>query len=441
MHSAYRKTFKHDFGQGAKTSAEKRTLVVMILTFVTMFAEIAAGLLTKSMALFADGIHMGGHALALGLAFLGYFFVRKYANDRRFVFGSGKINELIAYSTSILLILTTVFIFYESVTRLIHPEPILAMEAFTVAFIGLVINLVSAYILHGAEGGHEMLHMHSHGHDHGHDHDHAHHHEHAHEHHHDHDHEHGECCHGHDHEHHHDHEHGECCHEHEHEREHEHEHEHVHEHHEDEHAHEHGACCRDHGHEHAHNHVHSHGHAHASHMAGHDHNLQGALMHVLADAATSVAAMIGIVCAWVWQWYWVDPLIALIASFVIGKWAIGLMKDTSAMLLDADANQDLQNEIIKTLTDAGDTEVVDLHVWAVGHNAWTMVASVVHHGELTPKDYKKLLSSIEGLHHPIVEVQICRHKHCEGERDEDVDVDDDEPSSMPNGAIPKASGA
>ena len=167
-HLFYKSLIGHEFGQEGKSKAENRTLLVTVLTFATMIAEIVAGIWTGSMALLADGIHMGGHALALGLAFAAYYLSRRYARDRRLSFGSGKINDLIAYSTSLLLVLTAALIAWESIDRLLGHNEIMAQEAMLVATLGLAINLLSFWILQGGnddieEYGEEHAHLGHHG--------------------------------------------------------------------------------------------------------------------------------------------------------------------------------------------------------------------------------------------------------------------------------------
>lgn len=174
----------HVFGQDEVKSGEKKTLTVVIITGAMMVVEIVVGIMAGSMALLADGIHMGSHMVGLMIALIAYIMARKYANDQRFVFGTGKINSLAGYTSAILLFMFALLMGYESVLRFIHPVPIEFNVAIGVAFIGLVVNGVSMLIL--GEAGH----THSHG---GHDHE-AH--DHA-----AHDHDHGDHDHG-DHDHH-----------------------------------------------------------------------------------------------------------------------------------------------------------------------------------------------------------------------------------------------
>ena len=142
--------------------AERRTWGVIILCSIMMIAEIIGGALFGSLALIADGLHMSTHAGALLLAALAYTFARKYANDRSFSFGTGKFGDLAGYSSAIVLAMIALLIGYEAVSRLFHPIPISFNEAIPIAVLGLVVNVVSAWLL---SGGHD----HSHGHHHSHD--------------------------------------------------------------------------------------------------------------------------------------------------------------------------------------------------------------------------------------------------------------------------------
>lgn len=145
-----------DFMENEEKSLEKRTLIVVVLTLVTMVVEIGYGYFTQSMALLADGFHMGTHALALGLTFLAYFFARKFANSDMFEHGTEKIKTLAAYTSSIFLGVTGVAIIIESASKLINPVHILFSDAILIAVIGLIVNLVSILIM---KGKHVHLHV------------------------------------------------------------------------------------------------------------------------------------------------------------------------------------------------------------------------------------------------------------------------------------------
>jgi len=151
-------------------AAEGRALVVALVTLVTMAAEIGFGLATGSLALLADGIHMGTHALALGVTVAAYVLARRWSRHPGFAFGTGKIGVLGAYTNALLLAGTALFMVYESVDRILSPQPIAFDTALWVAGIGLAINLVSALILGGHGHEHEPHdhdhHDHSQGHEH-----------------------------------------------------------------------------------------------------------------------------------------------------------------------------------------------------------------------------------------------------------------------------------
>ena len=110
MHTHSITPWQHDhaFGQQVRRAGERRTLAVTLLTAVTMAIEIVAGLAFGSMALLADGLHMGSHTLALGLAVVAYVYARRHAEDRLFTFGTGKVNALAGYSSALLLALFAV---------------------------------------------------------------------------------------------------------------------------------------------------------------------------------------------------------------------------------------------------------------------------------------------------------------------------------------------
>lgn len=138
-----------------------------MITALTMVAEIAAGSLFGSMALLADGWHMGTHAGAFAITIFAYHYSRKHAGNKDFTFGTGKVSVLGGFSSAIALAVIAVFIGVESVERLIVPQEIRFNEAIAVAVLGLAVNLFCAYLLHG-----------NHTHEHGHGHNHTPHHDH-----------------------------------------------------------------------------------------------------------------------------------------------------------------------------------------------------------------------------------------------------------------------
>lgn len=196
---------------------------VVLLTAITMVVEIVFGLTTKSMALLADGIHMGSHVLAIGLSWLAYVIVRKISKSNKFTGNSDKILSLSGYSSGLMLLIFAIVIMVEAVQRFYNPMTIAYKEAILVAIIGLAVNIASAFILH-------------------------------------------------------------------------------------------------------HKHEHS------------DHNIRAAYLHVIADALTSVSAILGLTAAMIWDIPFIDTIAALISSFVIIKWSVGLLKDSGKVLLDIEQN-------------------------------------------------------------------------------------------------------
>lgn len=159
----------HNFLSQSHDAHEKRTRYVVALTAATMILEIAAGWLTGSMALLADGFHMATHAGALGVAAWAYAFARRHAHDRRFTFGTGKVGDLAGFASALVLAIIALAIGFESVQRFFEPGRIAYAEATWVAAIGLAVNLASAWLLgHGADH-HGHSHAHQHRHDHSHD--------------------------------------------------------------------------------------------------------------------------------------------------------------------------------------------------------------------------------------------------------------------------------
>ena len=202
---------------------EKKTLWVVLLTAITMVVEITFGITTKSMALLADGIHMGSHVLAIGLSWLAYVIVRKVSGSKKFNGNSEKILSLSGYTSGLLLLIFAIVIIVEAIERFFNPTDIVYKEAILVAIIGLIVNVASAFILH-------------------------------------------------------------------------------------------------HSHEHS------------------DHNIRAAYLHVLADALTSLSAILGLTAAMIWDIPFIDTIAALISSLVIIRWSVGLLKDSGAFLLDIKRN-------------------------------------------------------------------------------------------------------
>ena len=158
--TASRFTHNHESGD-INASNERRTLLVVILTGITMTVEIIAGHWTGSMALLADGWHMGTHAFALGISYVAYLLARKHNDSGYFSFGTGKFGVLAGYTSALFLGIAAVWMIVESLARIINPVQIAFTEAIWVTFIGLAVNLASVLILHQSD------HHHHHDHDHG----------------------------------------------------------------------------------------------------------------------------------------------------------------------------------------------------------------------------------------------------------------------------------
>lgn len=202
---------------------EHKTMWVVFLTALTMVVEIVFGLSTKSMALLADGIHMGSHVLAIGLSWIAYVIVRKVSANEKFMGNSGKILSLSGYSSGLMLLIFAIVILVEATERLYNPVVIHYKEAIFIAIIGLMVNVASAFLLH----------------------------------------------------------------------------------HDQEHS---------------------------------DHNIRAAYLHVIADALTSVSAILGLTAAMIWNIAYIDAIAAILSSFVIIKWSVGLLKDSGKVLLDINSS-------------------------------------------------------------------------------------------------------
>ena len=297
--------------------AERNTRRAVWLTAVMMVAEIAGGWIFSSMALLADGWHMGSHAVALGLSAAAYAAARRLAKDRRFAFGAGKIEVLGGYTSALLLVGVAVLMVVQSVERLLSPLPIHYEQAIVIALVGLVVNLVCARLLHSG----------SHGHPHGHDHDHVH----------------------------------------------------------------------DHGHDE---------HGHDGH--GHDLNLRSAYLHVIADAATSVLAILALVGGWIWGWSWLDPLMGIAGAVLVAVWAWGLLHDTGRVLLDATTDPALVQEVREAVALAPEpATITDLHVWRVGKGRFACIVALQTAVPVAPEVFRRLIGVHEELVHITVEVNLA----------------------------------
>jgi cation diffusion facilitator family transporter len=304
----------HDFRPTASEPRERALLQVTLLTLLTMLVELAAGWWTGSLALTADGWHMGTHALALGGAALAYRWSRQadQRGDARYAFGGWKIEVLAGYTSALALAAAALWLVVEAVGALRAPQPIAFGEAMAVAAIGLAVNLASAWMLaRGSGTGHA-------------------------------------------------------------------------------------------GHGHAHHDHTGHGHDHA-----HDHNFSAAYLHVLADALTSVLAIAALAGGLWLGWAWLDPLVALVGAGVIGVWAVGLLRSTARVLVDATGEPELLARVRDVVEADGDAQVTDLHLWQVGSASWSVVLTVVADRPLPAASYRARVEAIERVDHVTVEVHRC----------------------------------
>lgn len=301
---------------------ERRIWLVIALTAVMMVAEIAAGTAYGSMALVADGWHMSTHASALLIAAIAYLYARRQAHNPRFTFGTGKLGDLAGFASAIILALIALLMAWESIVRILHPVAISFSQAIGVAVVGLLVNLVSAWIL---KDNHHRAHGHHHGHG-----DHAHHGEHA---------RHGD---------------------------------------------------------------HAHSGAHAHHAT--DNNMRAAYVHVIADALTSVLAIVALLLGSYYGWLWLDPLMGIVGGLIIAQWAFGLMRSSATVLLDAIPDrQKLPNEIRTAIETEGE-RITDLHVWQVGPGHHAAIVALTAPVARPPAFYKAKLERFSELSHVTVEV-------------------------------------
>jgi len=162
----------------------------------------------------------------------------------------------------------------------------------------------------------------------------------------------------------------------------------------------------------AHHHHHGEGHDHHhAHGNGHDLNLKSAYVHVVADAATSVLAIAALTGGLLFGWSWLDPAMGLAGAVLVGIWAVGLIRETSAVLLDREMDHPVVEEIREVIVEhaaPGDTQVTDLHVWRVGKGAYACALSVVTHDpHLTPTRVREWLAVHEEIVHATIEIHRC----------------------------------
>lgn len=162
----------------------------------------------------------------------------------------------------------------------------------------------------------------------------------------------------------------------------------------------------DHDHAHASHHDHPHHHEHV------DHNLRAAYVHVLADALTSVAAIVALAGGMVFGWSLLDPLMGLVGAAVVARWAYGLAREGAAVLLDAEDHGAVASEVRRLLEAEPDHGVADLHLWRVGPASRACIVSLVTHTPRPAEYYRERLAGIPGIDHVTVEIHHCRDDRC-----------------------------
>jgi len=160
-----------------------------------------------------------------------------------------------------------------------------------------------------------------------------------------------------------------------------------------------------------HDHGRAHGHQHGHEHQHHDLNLRSAYLHVIADAATSVLAIVALIGGWFYGWAWLDPVMGIVGAILVANWARGLLVDTGKVLLDREMDHPVVAEIreaVESDRGAGDTRITDLHVWRVGKGAFSCALSVLTHDPaLTPARIRERLAVHEEIVHTTIEVQLC----------------------------------
>ncbi len=199
-----------------------------------------------------------------------------------------------------------------------------------------------------------------------------------------------------------------------------------------------GRVHHDHGHDHGHGHSHHGHHGHHDHhdhapqtVAPHDHhaaqgqqreaahhhdlNLKSAYIHVIADAATSVLAIVALIGGWIWGWSWLDPLMGIIGGVLVAVWAKGLIAETGKILLDREMDHPVVEELreaVEATSESAHTKVTDLHVWRVGKKVYACALTVVTHDpQLTPTMIRQAIEVHEEIVHATIEIHVCPERH------------------------------
>ena len=151
------------------------------------------------------------------------------------------------------------------------------------------------------------------------------------------------------------------------------------------------------------------GHSHHHH---HDHNLKAAYMHVLADALTSLLAIVALLSGKYFGWSWLDPMMGIVGAFIITRWAYGLIKQTSPILLDGNIDEGYYRAIKEAIEDDADNRITDIHVWKISADHYAAMISLVTHEPRPTEHYRKLLEPFTRLSHVTIEVFRCEGEPC-----------------------------
>lgn len=299
----------HDFYIENKMG-ERQTQYVLILTAITMVVEIVAGGVFGSMALLADGWHMGTHVAAFMITIFAYRYARTHAKSPAYTFGTGKVSVLAGFASAVALAVVALVMLLESLQRVVDPQVIHFNEAIAVATFGLLVNVVSVYLLmdrHHRPNGNNDEHRHH-----------------------------------------------------------------------------------------------------------HDHNLRAAYLHVLADAMTSLFAIVALVLGKSLGWHWLDPIMGIVGAVIITRWSYGLLKQTSPILLDGSIEEEYQFAVKAAIEEDSDNRISDIHIWKIGANHYAAIISLVTHFPKVTDYYKELLSDFHKLSHITIEVNVCKDESCIG---------------------------
>jgi cation diffusion facilitator family transporter len=158
------------------------------------------------------------------------------------------------------------------------------------------------------------------------------------------------------------------------------------------------------GDDHGHDHQDADDHEHQRH---HDHNLKSAYLHVMADALTSLLAIVALLSAKYFGWVWMDPIMGVAGAVLVARWSYGLLGTTAAVLLDRQAPEELQIAIRDAIEQDGDSRVTDLHVWSIGPGIYSAQIALVAHDPAAPEEYRSRISASAALAHVTVEVHAC----------------------------------